>query len=77
MANATDLRIIKTLRPSTDLLKSLPANKRSNPLPLLNYVAKRASAKKTFYRHYPALEKPLPRNNFDIFLGRFSRKPKV
>ena len=46
MANATDLRIVKTLDAIPDPLKSSLANKRSSPLPLLNYAAKRASAKR-------------------------------
>ena len=46
MANATDLRIVKTLDAIHGSFEEPLANKRSNPLPLLNYAAKRASAKR-------------------------------
>lgn len=72
MANATDLRIIRPLTPSTDPLKS-SLQQAFESITVAELCRQARIGKKTFYRHYPALEN-LAKEYLDVFIGSFLDK---
>ena len=68
MANATDLRIVKTLEAIHESFEELASKQALESITVAELCRQARIGKKTFYRHYPALE------NLDVFFESFLSK---
>ena len=73
MANATDLRIVKTLDAIHGSFEELAGKQAFESITVAELCRQARIGKKTFYRHYPALEN-LAQEYLDVFIGSFLDK---
>lgn len=73
MANATDLRIVKTLEAIHESFEELAGKQALESITVAELCRQARIGKKTFYRHYPALEN-LAQEYLDVFIGSFLDK---
>ena len=73
MANATDLRIVKTLDAIHGSFEELAGKQAFESITVAELCRQARIGKKTFYRHYPALEN-LAKEYLDVFIGSFLDK---
>ena len=73
MANATDLRIVKTLDAIHGSFEELAGKQTFESITVAELCRQARIGKKTFYRHYPALEN-LAKEYLDVFIGSFLDK---
>lgn len=73
MANATDLRIVKTLEAIHESFEELASKQALESITVAELCRQARIGKKTFYRHYPALEN-LVQEYLDVFFESFLSK---
>ncbi len=73
MANTTDLRIVKTLEAIHGSFEELAGKQALESITVAELCRQARIGKKTFYRHYPALEN-LAQEYLDTLLGSFLEK---
>ena len=73
MANATDLRIVKTLDAIHGSFEEFAGKQALESITVAELCRQARIGKKTFYRHYPALEN-LAKEYLDVFIGSFLDK---